>query len=76
MESPFHIVMLATVGTLLLTPLWSILFVIPLWSIARRVGWSPWWSLFVLVPIANLVFLWLLAFRSWPRDRTDPAKAF
>lgn len=40
--------------------------VIPFWKICARVGFTPWLSLLVLIPIANLVFIYFLAFSPWP----------
>ena len=40
--------------------------VIPFWRICTRVGLSPWLSLLIIVPLANLVFLYVLAFGQWP----------
>lgn len=35
-------------------------------NIVRKAGYSRWWSLLLLVPIVNLVLIWLFAFSSWP----------
>lgn len=50
------------------------LAVIPYWRIWSRTGHSGAWSLLMLVPIANLISLWVLAFKDWPalRDRNRP----
>jgi len=40
--------------------------------VLRRAGFSRWWALLVLVPVVNLVGLWLFAYVRWPavdRDR-------
>lgn len=42
--------------------------VIPFWKIFPRAGWSPWLSLLMVVPLLNLVMLYILAFKSWPTD--------
>jgi hypothetical protein len=34
--------------------------------IASRAGYSRWWALTMLVPILNLVMLWVFAFTMWP----------
>ena len=34
--------------------------------ILRRLGYSPWWVLLALVPIANVVGLWMLSSAVWP----------
>ena len=48
---------------------WSILLalmVIPFWKLWQRTGHSGAWGLLVLVPLANLISLWVLAFKRWP----------
>lgn len=39
--------------------------------IARRAGYSGWWSLTMFVPIVNIVVVWLFAFADWPTLRAD-----
>ena len=41
----------------------------PVGRILNRIGFSPFWSVLALVPLANLVGLWVLAFSDWPRNR-------
>ena len=50
------------------------LAVIPYWKIWSRTGHSGAWALLMLVPLANLISLWVLAFKDWPalRDRNRP----
>ena len=46
-----------------------VLLAVPLLMIGRvlrRAGHSPWWALVVLVPLANLVALWVFAYVRWP----------
>jgi len=45
------------------------LAVIPYWKIWSRTGHSGAWSLLMLVPLANLISLWVLAFKEWPAMR-------
>ena len=45
------------------------LAVIPYWKIWSRTGHSGAWALLMLVPIANLISLWVLAFKDWPAMR-------
>ncbi|MDR3518845.1 MAG: hypothetical protein P4M00_23855 [Azospirillaceae bacterium] len=37
--------------------------------ILARVGRSPTWSLLLLVPIVNVIALWVFAYTAWPRYR-------
>lgn len=54
--------------TIGLVPLLIILAlaVIPYWKIWSRTGHSGAWALLMLVPLANLISLWVLAFKKWP----------
>ncbi len=49
----------------------GVLVVVPVWRICTKAGYSGWLSLLVLVPIANLVLLYFLAFAEWPLERRD-----
>lgn len=42
------------------------LVVIPFWKIWARTGHSGAWALLMLVPIANIISVWVLAFKKWP----------
>jgi hypothetical protein len=46
----------------------TLLLIIPIGSILRRVGLSPAWALLGLVPILGFPALWIFAFIRWPRD--------
>ena len=50
-------------------PLMAAIAVIPFWRICTRVGHSPWLSLLILIPMVNLIFLYILAFGEWPELR-------
>ncbi len=43
-----------------------LLVVVPHWFIFKKVGYSPWRSLTILVPFLNIIMLWLLGFSEWP----------
>ncbi|MFC3226340.1 hypothetical protein ACFOGJ_03820 [Marinibaculum pumilum] len=47
-----------------------VLTVIGAWRGLQKAGFSGAWSLLLLVPVVNLVMLWVFAFISWPVD--DP----
>ena len=34
--------------------------------VARKAGYSGWWCLTMLVPVVNVVMLWVFAFADWP----------
>ena len=51
----------------------ALLVVVPVWRICVKAGYSGWLSLLVLVPIANLLLLYFLAFAEWPvESRASP----
>jgi energy-coupling factor transporter transmembrane protein EcfT len=39
--------------------------VIPCWFICKKAGFSPWLSLLNLIPLGNLILLYVLAFSEW-----------
>jgi hypothetical protein len=41
-------------------------------NIARKAGFSRWLSLLLLVPIVNIVVIWMFAFSSWPNATRAP----
>lgn len=49
----------------------AVIFVIPLWQIVRKAGYPPPLALLALVPLVNIVALWVFAFSRWPRDRSN-----
>lgn len=60
-------------------PLVSIAVVVLfLWFYGRivgRAGYSPWWALIMLVPVVNMVMLWVFAFTRWPALERTPEEA-
>ena len=45
-----------------------------LWFAARivhKAGFSRWWCVVALVPIANIVMLWIFAVSDWPSLRKN-----
>ena len=40
--------------------------VIPFFRIFQRTGRSGWWALLMVIPLINLVVLWIIAFARWP----------
>jgi len=48
----------------LLLPL--VIVVVPFWQIFKKAGFSPFFSLLMLIPLVNLIMLFVLAFVSWP----------
>jgi len=56
--------------------IWIGLLFVVLWPwtrILRRMGFSAWLCLLLLIPLVNLVFLYYLGFGRWPRDNAVAA---
>jgi hypothetical protein len=47
----------------------AIIGIIPFWRICKRVGYSPWLSLLMAVPLVNVIFIYFLAFSDWPSQK-------
>lgn len=41
----------------------------PVGRILNRIGFSPLWSVLALIPLVNLLALWVLAYSNWPGNR-------
>ncbi|NOI97972.1 hypothetical protein F0232_23875 [Vibrio sp. T3Y01] len=37
--------------------------------ILKKAGFSKWWSLIMLIPVINVVAVWIFAFAKWPIER-------
>ena len=46
----------------------ALIIVWPAMRICRRVGLSPWLGILAIVPVANVLFVWFLAFAEWPLE--------
>ena len=44
----------------------GLVLIVPFWQLFSKAGYSGWWSLLMIVPILNLITLYVLAFSSWP----------
>jgi hypothetical protein len=58
----------------LMTMLWIIptvivvglaIVILPFWFICKKAGFSPWLSLINIIPLGNLVLIYVLAFADW-----------
>lgn len=49
----------------------AILTIAGAWRGLRKAGFSGLWSLLLIVPLVNLVALWVFAFMTWPVDDPD-----
>jgi uncharacterized membrane protein len=57
--------LMAVVGLVLIV--WALVAVFG--RILNRAGYSRWWLLTMVVPVLNLIMLWVFAFASWPVTR-------
>jgi hypothetical protein len=39
--------------------------IIPFWFICKKAGFSPWLSLLNIIPLGNLILVYVLAFADW-----------
>ncbi len=61
---------------LLLIVMILVLIVLPVWAtsrIAKKAGFSPYWSIVVVLPFANVVLFWVFAFVEWPNVQRPSA---
>ncbi len=42
-----------------------VILIVPFWFICKKAGFSPWLSLLNLIPLGNLILLYVLAFAEW-----------
>jgi hypothetical protein len=50
----------------------ALVLLCPVGRILTRIGFSPVWAVLVLVPLFDLIGLWLLAFVEWPSRSRSP----
>jgi hypothetical protein len=48
----------------------GLILIIPFWRLFSKAGYSGWWSLLMVIPLVNLITLYVLAFSDWPALRT------
>jgi len=56
---------------LIIVLFWIALFIVPGWRIAQKAGFAGAWSLLLLVPLLNLIIIWVFAFVPWPNIARD-----
>ncbi|MGA2168966.1 MAG: hypothetical protein ABSG62_12200 [Terracidiphilus sp.] len=39
--------------------------IVPFWFICKKAGFSPWLSLLNIIPLGNLILIYVLAFAEW-----------
>jgi uncharacterized membrane protein YhaH (DUF805 family) len=66
---PYHFILML---------IFAIIVITPIWRICTKAGYSGWLSLLMVIPFANLILLYFLAFADWPilrlEKRNDPVQ--
>lgn len=44
-------------------------YIVPVWRIVSKAGYSGVWSFLSFIPVLNLIMLWVFAFSRWPNER-------
>ncbi len=60
-----HIVMAAMAIMPIIILVFLAIVIIPYWFICKKAGFSPWLSLLNVIPLGNLVLIYVLAFADW-----------
>ncbi|MFA7261463.1 MAG: hypothetical protein WC068_00455 [Caulobacter sp.] len=47
--------------------IWVIVPMFPISTILKKAGRGPWWALLYVVPLVNLIALFVFAYSRWPR---------
>lgn len=55
-----------SIGHALIMAIFVAIFLIPISKVLRRAGWNGWLCLLWLIPLVNVVMLWVFAFGRWP----------
>ena len=70
MEGPIGGVGIAEIGFILfVVAIGGLITVVPFWKICSKAGFAAPLSLLMLVPIANIILPFYIAFASWPALR-------
>lgn len=60
-------------GYTMFPPFFGLFFlalIIPFWKIFPRADWPAPMALLMVIPLVNLVMLYVLAFKKWPGDQS------
>ena len=49
----------------------GLVLLIPFWVITSKAGYSGFLALLIFIPVANLIYLYFLAFSDWPALRRE-----
>jgi predicted ABC-type exoprotein transport system permease subunit len=51
--------------------IYLVIIVLPLWRIVSKAGYPGAWALLSVIPLVNLIALWVFAFARWPYQKRD-----
>jgi hypothetical protein len=37
--------------------------------IAKKAGYSGWWAVTMIIPLVNIIMIWVFAFAKWPAEK-------
>ena len=52
--------------------IFAVLIILPFWFIFSKAGFPRWLSLLMVVPIVNVIMLYVFAFSDWPSLQKKP----
>jgi hypothetical protein len=64
-EQARHIAMMFLAVMPIIILVWYIIIIVPFWLICKKAGFSPWLSLINVIPLGNLILIYVLAFAEW-----------
>lgn len=50
---------------------WLAIVLLPFGKLLKRTGHHAAWCFFFIIPLVNLVALWIFAFKRWPTDKPN-----
>jgi hypothetical protein len=48
--------------------------IVPFWFICKKAGFSPWLSLINIIPLGNIILIYVLAFAEWKVAPVTPSQ--
>ena len=51
--------------------IWLAVFIVPAWRIVAKAGFPGALALLAIIPLVNIVMLWVFAFVKWPHERSS-----
>jgi hypothetical protein len=54
----------------LVSAIFGTVILVPAWRILTKIGYPGWYGFIFLVPVVNVIALWVFAFSTWPSQRS------